>query len=195
MSRNPADVFRAGPPGEVFPDAAATRFVHLTIDVAGRILACEALDPSERRAVLHYVIATRTRPDEQRALGLLLKRMDLLGGAAIVLSEQERPPVVDILSNRFAAGFSTPEVQALAAEMIIGLRPFLILAWAVALVRAVPGQALPRLEDLDADLPWMPPMGPPPVAAGFDARAALAGIETGEPDRGQPPLGHRRGGC
>lgn len=194
MERNPTDSFEAGSQERTLPDADATRFVHLAIDVTGRILACDALDPGERRAVLRYMIATRTRPKEQEAVALLLKRLNLFGGAAIVLAEEDRPPVVDLLSLRFSAGFSSPEVKALADDMAISLRAFLVLAWAVALVRAVPGQALPRLEHLDPDLPWMPPASPPPAAPGFDARAALAAIETGEPGGGEPPGEYRRAG-
>lgn len=194
MERNPTDIFEVGSQEPVRPDADAMRFVRLTIDVAGRILACDALDPGERRAVLRYVIATRTNHDEQRAGVLLLKRLNLTAGAAIVLAAEDRPAVIDLLTRRFAAGLSAPEVRALAGDMAVGLRPFLVLAWAVTLVRAIPGQALPRLEDLDADLPWMPPAGPPPAAPGFDARAALAEIEIGEPDGGEPPVGYRRTG-
>lgn len=194
MQRNPTDIFEAGSQERTRPDADATRFVRLTIDVVGRILACDDLDPGERRAVLRYLIATRTHPKEQRAAAFLLIHLGLVAGAAIALPEEDRPAVVDLLSLRFTAGFSTPEVQALAGDVAVGLRAFLVLAWAVALVRAIPGQALPRLEDIDPDLPWMPPIGQPPTPPGFDARTALAQIETGEPSGGEPPVGYRRAG-
>lgn len=170
-------------------DPAAERFVRLTVSATGRILARADLEPIERRAVLRCLMATRTQVDEQRSFALLLQRLKLVAGSKIVLPPGERGPVVEILSRRFSPGFTMPDVEAFAEYMEIGIRTLLILAWSVSLVRAVPGQCLARLENLDPDLPYMPPMGLGPPAVGFDAARVLVEIEGEEPDDGEPPFG------
>ncbi len=196
--RNPVDIFdlSSPDPGTVALawDPAVERFVRLTISMTGCILARADLEPTERRSVLRCLIATRTQVDEQRAIAAFLGRLDLVAGAAIALPDPERPPVVELLSKRFAGGFTMPDIEAFCDYMEIGIRSMLVLAWAVALVRAMPGQALPRLEDLDANLPWMPPMGLSPAAAGFDAKSVLDEIEAEEPGDGGPPLRCRNAG-
>ena len=190
--RNPMDIFdlpkRDAGTLALAWDPAAERFVRLTIAATGRILARSDLEPTERRAVLRCLMATRTQVDEQRAFALLLNRFKLVAGSKIVLPPGERTPVVEILSRRFSAGFTMPDVRAFAECMEIGLHTLLVLAWSVALVRAVPGQALARLEVLDNDLPYMPPAGLGPASVGFDAAQVLADIEAEEPDDGEPPF-------
>ena len=57
------------------------------------------------------------------------------------------------------------------------MRAFLVLAWGLALARSTPQQALPALEDLDPDLPFVPPVGPPTSAASIDAEAILSEVD------------------
>lgn len=197
-ARNPTDIFDISSRDlgtlAVSWDPALDRFVRLTISATGRILARANLEPGERRSVLRYLIATRTQVDEQRAIAAFLGRLGLVAGAAIALPDKERPPVVELLTGRFTGGFTMPDIERFADYMEIGIRSMLVLAWAVALVRAVPGQALPRLEDIDADLPWMPPMGLSPAGPKFDALSVLEEIEAEDPDDGGPPLGYRHTG-
>ncbi len=197
-AQNPTDIFDISScdPGTVavYWDPAVERFVRLTVSATGRILARAELEPTERRSVLRYLIATRTQVEEQRAMAVFLGRLGLVAGAAIALPDADRPPVVEALTRRFAGGFTMPDVERFANYMEIGIRSMLVLAWAVALVRAVPGQALPRLEDLDADLPWMPPMGLSPAGPAFDARSMLDEIEAEQWGDDEPQMRYRHAG-
>ncbi|GJD78509.1 hypothetical protein [Methylobacterium gregans] len=150
-------------------DPAAETFMRLTLDPCGRILARRDLEPVEKAAALRCLFLTHTTTAQRRAVGGLLDR------AGLLLRPQPAGRQGDptALSRRFLAGGATPDIVAWAERLDVEARAILVLAWALALVRVVPGQALPRLEDLDADLPYMPPEGPAPGPDPIDLDAIL----------------------
>ncbi|MET3413032.1 hypothetical protein [Methylobacterium sp. 1030] len=150
-------------------DAEAEAFLRLTLAPCGRILARRDLEPVEKRAALRHLFLTRTTTMQRRAVGRLLDRAGLLlrpepsacrGDAAA-------------LSRRFLAGAAHSDLIAFVERLGIETRPVLVLAWALGLARAAPGQALPCLEDLDPDLPFVTPIGPSPMEAVIDLDAIL----------------------
>ncbi|WP_147283643.1 hypothetical protein [Bosea caraganae] len=168
-------------------DGDAEVFVRLTIAACGRILARSELDPPERRAALRRLFALRTSLDEQRAIGRLLKDFGLLvvrGSAPTAAAMSQR---VELLSRLFVASSDSQAVAAFVEHMEIAMRDFLVLAWCVAAVAVDAGDPLPRLEDLDADLPFMPAYGLERPASQFDADATLAEIDAEEPEGGGGP--------
>lgn len=112
---------------------------------------------------------TRTTTAERRAVGCLLDRAGLLlrpdpAGA------RDDPTA---LSRRFLAGGATLAIAGLPQRLAVEVRAVLVLAWGLGLARVAPGQALPRLEDLDADLPYMPPEGPVQSSGTINVEAIL----------------------
>lgn len=186
MKRNPSDVFEAAKPDigtdAVMWDAAAEQFVRVTISAVGSILARADLEPAERRATLRRLMATRATLQEQRAMGDLLRRLNLVAGSPGVLHPAEQAATVRLLTARFVSAFGSPDVAAFVEHMEVGIRAFLVLAWSVALVRAAPEQALPQLEALDADHPYMPPCGLEAAPITFDANSVLAEIDADDHD-------------
>ena len=59
------------------------------------------------------------------------------------------------------------------------MRAFLVLARGPDLARAATGHALPNLEDLDPELPYVPPVGPPIPIVPIDGEAILAKLDEG----------------
>lgn len=163
-------------------DADAEAFVRITMSACGRILARADLDPPERRAALRCLMATRTTLQQRRAMSRLLRRFDLVAGSPGSLRPAEHAATVQLLSARFLAGIRSRDVAAFVEHMEAGLYEILVLAWAVAMVQAAPGQPLPRLEDINADLPYMPPHGLEPAPRAFDAIVVLAEVDADEPE-------------
>jgi hypothetical protein len=163
-------------------DADSEAFVRITMSACGRILARADLDPPERRAALRCLMATRTTLQQRRAMGRLLRRFGLVAGSPGALRPVEHAAVVDLLSARFLAGLCSDDIAAFVEHMETGLHEFLVLAWCVAMVQAAPDQPLPRLEDIDANLPYMPPHGLEPAPKAFDAIGFLAEVDADEPE-------------
>jgi hypothetical protein len=157
-------------------DAAAGMFVRVTVDAAGRILARSDLDPSEKRATLRRLFATRTTRVQQDAFVRAIDRLGLL----VVLApraDDARPVTTDEMSDAFCEAFSRYEVEAFAEKVESSIQAFLLLTWAVNFSVAAEGQPLPRLECVDPDLPYLAPFGVPCPPPNFDARLALQEIE------------------
>ncbi len=150
-------------------DPAAAAFVRLTLDPCGRILARRDLEPADKRATLRHLFLTRTTTAQRRAVGALLDRAGLLLRREPVACRDD--PAA--LSRRFLAGGADPGIVVLAEHLGVEADAILVLAWGLGLARAAPGQALPCLEDLDADLPYMPPAGPAPASGLIDLDAIL----------------------
>lgn len=192
MERNPIEAGALAVPERtteaVAWDADAEGFVRVTLGACGRILARVDLDPPERRAALRCLMATRTTLQQRRAMGALLRRFGLVAGSPGALRPAEHAAVVDLLSARFLAGLCSGDIGAFVEHMEAGLHEFLVLAWCVAMVQAAPGQPLPRLENLNADFPYMPPYGLEAAPRAFNAAAVLEEVEADEPEGESPSL-------
>lgn len=151
-------------------DPHAEAFVRLTLDPCGRILARRDLEPVEKRAALRHLFLVRTTTAQRRAVAVLLDHAGLLLRPGPAGSREGAAA----LSRRFLAGGTVPAVAGMALRLDVEIRAVLILAWGLGLARVAPGQALPHLEDLDADLPYMPPEGPAPGPDLIDVEAILA---------------------
>ncbi|MBU3888588.1 hypothetical protein [Methylosinus sp. KRF6] len=151
-------------------DAAAGAFVRLLFDCAGRILSRADLDPPVKRAVLRHLFISHLRRAHRSELYRLLRDFGLLtpmkrGGGFLAM-----PALVCTAKKLDAA-------EALAHEVGVSVRDFVLLAWVVVLIFNRPGVALPALENIDADYPYFPavvPGEPPPY---FCAETLLTEIE------------------
>ena len=158
-------------------DPEAEAFVRLVLDPCRRILARRDLDPVEKRAAIRHLLLTRTTAAQRRAIGRLLDRAGLLlrpepGGS-------RGDPAA--LSRRFLAGAASPDVARFVETLHIQMRAVLVLAWALGLARAAAGQSLPHLEDLDPDLPYVPPEGPGSAECAVDLDAILEEADAAGP--------------
>jgi hypothetical protein len=166
------------PRSDVAWDPKIGSFVRLTYGLAGRILSRVDLDPPEKRAALRCLVATRTTRDERlsacRALDALGLIVVTTAGAA---KESDESAAVITLTARFAKARVRPDVIAFAGRLDISISELLTLAWAVNFAVANRGQPLPRLEHIDADLPFISPVGLNVSAQAFDAEAAVAQAE------------------
>ncbi|GJD43783.1 hypothetical protein AFCDBAGC_1638 [Methylobacterium cerastii] len=154
-------------------DPHADAFVRLTLGICGRILARHDLEPAEKRAALRHLFLDRTTTEQRRAAGALFGQTGLLLGPEPSGNRTEAA----VLTQRFLAGGADPAVSGMAERLDLEVRAVLVLAWGLGLARVAPGQALPQLEDLDADLPYMPPEGPAPGPGFNDVGAILAEAE------------------
>lgn len=154
-------------------DPHAEAFLRLTLDPCGRILARRDLEPAAKAAALRHLFLARTTTAQRRAVG------GLLDGAGLLLRPDPAGCREDAtaLTRRFLAGGATPAVAGMALHLDVEVRAVLVLAWGLGLARAAPGQALPHLEDLDADLPYTPPQGPLPGPDFIDVEDILAEAE------------------
>jgi len=159
-------------------DPLAGRFVKVTYGPAGRILSRTDLDPIEKRDALRRLFATRASRDERYSACNALDSIGLIVVTAAGTSWGNAGGTpADVLSARFVAARRQPDVIALAEALDVSESDVLTLAWAVNFALAQAGQALPRLEDVDADLPFVPPFGLGAPACGFDAGAVVEEAE------------------
>jgi hypothetical protein len=161
-------------------------FVRTTCGPAGRILSRIDLDPSEKRAAMRCLVAKRTTHDERlaacralEALGLIVVTTD---GAA---RQTDVKAAVNELSVRFQQARRSANVVAFAKFFDMAVTELLTLAWALNFAVAERGYPLPRLEDVDPDLPFVPPLGADRAARDFDAEAALATADLDFEKQGQ----------
>ena len=105
------------------------------------------------------------------ALGLIVVTTAGKSGAANAAA------TVGSLSARFDKARSRADVQKLAEWCCLTVEQVLILIWAVNFAAAQPGQPLPRLEDIDNNLAFIPPEGVDYPSSDFDARAVLMEAE------------------
>jgi hypothetical protein len=153
-------------------------FVRVTYGAAGRILSRIDLDPQEKRAVLRCLVSKRTTREERlsacralEALGLIVITTE---GAA---KECEGSAAVAALSARYTEARKRADVAAFATSLGVSITELLTLAWAINFAAADMGQPLPRLEDVDSDLPFIPPEGVDGATTDFDPMAALSAAE------------------
>lgn len=148
-------------------DPAAEVFVRLTLDPCGRILARADLEPVEKRVALRHVLARTTRYQRQ-AIARLFMRVGLPLGAAAASSCTAKE-----LNQRFQSAAMAPDIAAFAECLEVEIRSVLVLAWVIGFARAGANEPVARLEELDADLPYVPPLGPPPMEGSVDLDAIL----------------------
>jgi hypothetical protein len=160
---------------DVVFDPAAGEFARLTIDVAGRVVARVDLDPSEKRATLRRLFAIRTLREQRTAFVRALQNLDLL----VVLAPTSRTGLAstDEMTKVFTAARDRREIKAFAERVPCSIDAFLLFAWLVNFAAAAEGQQLPRLEALDADLPYVTPIGAACPPGDFDAEATLRDVE------------------
>lgn len=154
-------------------DPHADAFVRLTLDPCGRILARRDLEPAAKRAALRHLVLTRTTIEQRQAAGALFRQ----AGLFLVPEQAKARTEATSLTQRFLSGGADPAIAGMVERLGLEVRAVLVLAWGLGLARVAPGQALPHLEDLDADLPYMRPEGPPPGPDFIDVEAILAEAE------------------
>lgn len=160
---------------DVVFDPVSAGFVRVTIDAAGRVLARADLDPSEKRAVLRRLFATRSPSNQREAFVRSIHRAGLL----FVLSPSgvETEAANDRMSDVLSGARDRREVEAFAECLETSIVRLLTLIWAMNFAVAPVGQPLPRLEAVDADLPYVPPTGVACPAGEFDAESVLQEVE------------------
>lgn len=160
---------------DVVYDPAAGEFIRLTIDVSGRVASRVDLNPAEKRATLRRVFATRTTRAQRTAFVRAIRKLGLL----VVLAPAAGRPLAstDDMTAMFAAARARRETMAFAENVSCSIDAFLLFAWLVNFAAAPEGERLPRLEALDADLPYVPPVGAGCPPSDFDAEAALQDVE------------------
>jgi hypothetical protein len=164
-------------------DPAAGSFVRITADAAGRILSRCDLDPSEKRATLRQLFATRTTNAQRNAFVRAVDRLGLLVVRA-PRADEARPVTTDEMSDTFSAAFSRQDIGAFAERGESTIEGFLSLVWAANFAVAAVGQPLPRLECVDSNLPYLAPVGVSCPPQGFSAEQAL---QESECALGDPP--------
>lgn len=157
-------------------DPAIGAFVKLTMDATGRILARADLEPVEKWAALRRLFATRTTVDQRRTMGSALSRSGLLGTGGQT-DDGPNGETSTALTKRFLVAAAQPFTIALIKQIGCEARDFLVLVWSVRFIVARPGQPLPQLEEIDANLPWCPAEGAPLMSKLVDADAILAEID------------------
>ena len=169
-------------------DPLAGRFIKVTYGAAGRILSRTDIDPLEKRDALRRLFATRASRDERYSACNALDSIGLIVVTAAGTSWGNAGGTpADVLSARFVAARSQPDVIALAEALDVSETDVLTLAWGVNFALAQAGQSLPRLEDVDADLPFIPPFGLGAPARAFDAGAVVQEAEAEIANNGSRP--------
>jgi len=153
-------------------------FVLLTYGAAGRILSRADLDPAEKRAALRCLVASRTSRDERLSAWRALDALGLIVVTTAGASrETTQSAATNALSARFTQARTRADIVAVSQRLGVSVGELLTLAWAINFAAASDGQPLPRLEDIDANLPFIAPLGLDASTQGFDTEAAVAEAE------------------
>ena len=110
------------------------------------------------------------RREQRGELGIIDQAVGLI---VVLASRSGRPASTEELTDVVSEARDRREIQEFAQRMEASIAGLLTLIWAVNFSVCPPGQALPRLEAINADFPYVPAVGvacPPP---GFDAQEAL----------------------